>query len=79
VTDDVTRPSPIWKTGLVKFFDSRKGFGFVKPDDGSRDVFISVNKLPKALNGSLMPDTKCKFKVLEHVRKGPYVEELVVL
>lgn len=76
---DVTTSPAVWKTGLVKFFDPRKGFGFVKPDDGSRDVFISVNKLPKNSHGTLLPDTRCKFVVGEHVRKGPFVEEFVML
>jgi len=33
--------------GMVKFFDSNKGFGFVVPDDGSRDIFVPGRILPK--------------------------------
>lgn len=50
------------QTGQVKFYDSRKGFGFIKPDDGSRDVFIGINNLPKGVD-SLLTDQRCAFNV----------------
>ena len=41
--------------GMVKFFDLQKGFGFVTPDDGSRDVFISARVLEHAGIAMLQP------------------------
>lgn len=65
------------KTGRVKFFDSRKGFGFILPDDGTRDVFVGINMLPNGVK-TLTPDQLCSF-VPHEGRKGPIAKSLQLL
>jgi CspA family cold shock protein len=36
--------------GTVKFFNTSKGFGFITPDDGSKDVFVHQNGLTEDIN-----------------------------
>ena len=55
--------------GTVKFFNVSKGFGFVQPEDGSKDVFIHVTALERAGIHGLNEGDKITF-VLEDDRKG---------
>lgn len=55
--------------GTVKFFNSAKGFGFIAPADGSKDVFVHVSALERAGIPGLNEGDKVSF-VLEDDRKG---------
>ena len=50
-------------TGTVKFFNPSKGFGFIAPDDGSRDVFVHVSAVERAGLGTLNENQKITFEV----------------
>ena len=55
--------------GIVKFFNSAKGFGFITPDGGAKDVFVHATALELAGIHSLKEGDKVSF-VLEDDRKG---------
>jgi CspA family cold shock protein len=55
--------------GTVKFFNTAKGFGFITPEDGSKDVFVHASALEAAGIRSLNEGDKVSF-VLEDDRRG---------
>ena len=56
-------------SGTLKFYNAAKGFGFITPEDGSKDVFVHASALEKAGIQSLNEGDKVTF-VLEDDRKG---------
>ncbi|HTO51135.1 MAG TPA: cold-shock protein [Burkholderiales bacterium] len=48
-------------TGTVKFFNTTKGFGFIQPDDGSKDVFVHISAVERAGLGTLSENQKVSF------------------
>jgi cold shock protein len=51
-------------TGTVKFFNAQKGFGFIQPDDGSRDVFVHVSAVERAGMGTLVEGQRVSYDVV---------------
>jgi CspA family cold shock protein len=49
--------------GTVKFFNKAKGFGFIHPDDGSKDVFVHVSAVQNAGLDTLEENQKVSFDV----------------
>ncbi|HEX2827400.1 MAG TPA: cold-shock protein [Burkholderiales bacterium] len=47
--------------GTVKFFNATKGFGFVQPDDGSKDVFVHISAVQSAGLATLAENQKISF------------------
>ena len=56
-------------TGTVKFFNTAKGFGFIQPEDGSKDVFVHITALERAGIRALNEGDRVSF-VLEDDRRG---------
>ncbi len=49
--------------GTVKFFNASKGFGFIAPQDGSKDVFVHISAIEKAGLSTLSENQKVSFDV----------------
>jgi CspA family cold shock protein len=52
--------------GVVKFFNSAKGFGFIAPEDGSKDVFVHISSLQKCGVETLNENDNVEFTVEEY-------------
>jgi CspA family cold shock protein len=50
-------------TGTVKWFNPAKGYGFIQPDDGSKDVFVHISAVERSSLGSLREGQKVSFDV----------------
>ncbi|HUQ34738.1 MAG TPA: cold-shock protein [Aestuariivirga sp.] len=57
-------------TGTVKWYNDQKGYGFVQPDDGSKDVFVHVSAVEGAGLRSLKEGQKISFDVVADKRTG---------
>ncbi len=51
-------------TGTVQFFNVQKGFGFIQPDDGSRDVFVHISAVERAGLGTLVQGQQVSYDVV---------------
>ena len=56
--------------GIVKFFNTTKGFGFIKPDDGTRDVFVHISAVERSGLKTLNQGQKVRFEI-QADKKGP--------
>ena len=57
-------------TGTVKFYNIQKGFGFIQPNDGSKDVFVHATALERAGIRGLADGQKVAFDTAEDRRSG---------
>lgn len=62
--------------GTVKWFDQSKGFGFITPEDGSKDVFVHISAVDRAGLATLQEGQEINVEV-EMGQKGPQVKEIV--
>ncbi len=59
-------------TGTVKFFNETKGFGFITPEDGGKDIFVHVSAV---MEGQLNDNDRVEFEIGES-QKGPCAVEV---
>ena len=57
-------------TGTVKFFNTQKGYGFITPEDGSKDVFVHISAVEQSGMAGLNEGQKVSFEVQDEAR-GP--------
>ncbi len=57
-------------TGTVKFFNTQKGFGFIQPDDGAKDVFVHSSAVERAGMATLSEGQKVSFDIVADRRSG---------
>ena len=53
-------------TGTVKWFNGTKGYGFIEPDDGGKDVFVHVSAVEGAGLSGLQEDQKVSYEIVEN-------------
>ena len=49
--------------GTVKWFNAQKGYGFIQPDDGSKDVFVHISAVERAGLGALNEGQKVRYEL----------------
>lgn len=57
-------------TGTVKWFNAQKGFGFIAPDDGSKDAFVHISALERAGLQDLREGQKIGFELVADPKSG---------
>ena len=58
------------QTGTVKFYNSSKGFGFIQPEDGSKDVFVHISAVERAGMSGLNEGQKVSYEVVADRKTG---------
>jgi len=65
-------------TGTVKWFNPNKGYGFIAPEDGQKDVFVHISAVEKANINSLNEGQKLEYELAENNGKTSAVDLKVV-
>ena len=51
-------------TGTVKWFNNKKGYGFITPDEGGQDIFVHISAVQKAGMRTLNEDAKISYELM---------------
>ena len=62
-------------TGTVKWFNATKGFGFIQPDDGGKDVFVHISAVERAGLRELREGQRVSFEVVTDRKTGKSAAE----
>jgi CspA family cold shock protein len=65
----------VMTTGTVKFFNTTKGFGFIQPDDGGKDVFVHISAVERSGMHTLSEGQKVSFEVVADRKSGKSAAE----
>lgn len=57
-------------TGTVKFFNADKGYGFIEPDDGSKDAFVHISAVERSGLSTLNEGQKISFDLVADQKSG---------
>ncbi|MCB1418688.1 MAG: cold-shock protein [Notoacmeibacter sp.] len=57
-------------TGTVKFFNATKGFGFISPEDGDKDVFVHISAVEQAGMGTIVEGQKISYELVRDLKSG---------
>jgi CspA family cold shock protein len=57
-------------TGTVKWFNAQKGYGFIQPDDGGKDVFVHISAVERAGMSNLHEGQKLSYEMTQDKRSG---------
>ena len=57
-------------TGVVKWFNGQKGFGFIEPSDGSKDVFVHISAVERAGLGGLAEGQRVNYEIRTDRKSG---------
>jgi len=57
-------------TGTVKWFNGTKGYGFIQPDDGGRDVFVHISAVERAGMSSLTEGQRVSYELFTDPKRG---------
>ena len=64
-TTTSTKKELTMPTGTVKWFNTTKGYGFIAPDEGGKDVFVHISAVERAGMTGLADDQKVSFELIE--------------